>query len=777
RSLATAGLVTAMAIVSNYPATGPLFFAAIGGLGLFLLGRPLLGHSLSEGRRYVTLDHVGSVTRRLAGLLQFTLLAGAASHSLFVAYVLRMMGTSLIRSVDISSRAMHVGTFVSPIAAMGTVPWDLYREVRFAEDGLPLALSWPADSDWRTVAPTIAGALLVAIGLGSTLGRRTRYPLLVILLAVGAALLAFRVGAKWPYGEFKVAAPVWFLVPSLAAVGAATLFQLRHRRRIGVMLAVALSFCFGTGIAATHWHAHRLLALPWGAAISEREVAGARELVQIIPPGASVYVSGRLTPPEMRDWKGVPLRHARGAISAATAASYIRGRWGGLITEMLLYEGKPAYGFVPRDSIPLIAPLHGATTDYVLLDDADDPRLYGLLPADLAHGARSLRLYRNVGRPSLSGLPTLRDEMRLRVDGDGITAEATSPPRFDAFHTGTWSSGNPPALGLPAYDLPGGTFAHPFPAPPPKNARRPSIGGTLVIGLHALADSPFDIALRGATGEERIRRIMVPAGLTWYTTDHVTWPAVLTLRSTPSAMAALVRPIEVIQVDTTDSPPAESLDRSDAGSVWPLVTIAAGASTPESGGLTIEAWFSYSGTREHHWQTQMRSGQELWARTPALETSLHPGPGQRIWRTTLRPGEPPEQWASDNRTTGSPVGAWRPDRPLSYLWLEFGPRPTLLYPEAPLMEVRAIGGDVRVERMHSASLVLPQMGDPRPQPLRRLEPGTLVKGSSENLFFVDGERLRWVPDLDTLSRRGIPWSLTVLPDADLWRRPIALPLT
>ena len=93
------------------------------------------------------------------------------------------------------------------------------------------------------------------------------------------------------------------------------------------------------------------------------------------------------------------------------------------------------------------------------------------------------------------------------------------------------------------------------------------------------------------------------------------------------------------------------------------------------------------------------------------------------------------------------------------------------------MEVRAIGGDVRVERMHSASLVLPQMGDPRPQPLRRLEPGTLVKGSSENLFFVDGERLRWVPDLDTLSRRGIPWSLTVLPDADLWRRPIALPLT
>jgi len=770
RTLATAGLVTAMAIVSNYPATGPLFFAAIGGLGLLLLARPLL-----DGRRRITLPHIGSVAGRLAGLALFTLLAGAASHSLFVAYLLRTMGTAVIRSIDISSRAMHVGTFVSPLAAMGTVPWDLYREVRFAEDGLPLALSWPTDGDWRTLIPAVAGAVLVAVGLASALQRRTRYPLMVVLLAVAAALLAFRVGAKWPYGEFKVAAPVWFLVPSLAAAGARALQRVW---RVGAVPAVALTLCFGTGVAATHWHAHRLLALPWGAAIAEREVAGARAVVHAIPPGASVYVSGRLTPPEMRDWKGVPLRHARGAISAATAVSYVRWRWGGLITEMLLYGGRPAYGFVPRDSIPLKAPLHGATTDYVLLDDTDDPRLYGLLPGDLAHGAGSLRLYRNAGRPSLFGLITTPEELRLHVTSDGITTEAATAPPFDAFHTGRRGSGDPPAVALPAYDLPGGGLPHPFPAPPPKAVSQPSRRGSLLIGLHALVDVPFDIVLRGATGEERLRRIVVPAGLTWYTTEQVAWPATLTLRPAHGEGSALIRPIGVIQLDTVDSPPAESLERSDAGSLWPLITLAARVDAPGDGALSLEAWFSYSGSREHHWQTQLRGGQELWARTTAMETSLHPGPGQRIWRANLRPGESPEQWASDDRTPGSPVAAWRPDGPLSYLWLELGPHPTLLYPEAPLLEVRTGGGGaVAIERVHSAALLLPQIGDPGAPPLSRLEPGTLVKGSSANLFYVDGDRLRWVPDLDTLNRRGIPWRLTVLSDSDLWRRPVALPLT
>jgi hypothetical protein len=73
--------------------------------------------------------------------------------------------------------------------------------------------------------------------------------------------------------------------------------------------------------------------------------------------------------------------------------------------------------------------------------------------------------------------------------------------------------------------------------------------------------------------------------------------------------------------------------------------------------------------------------------------------------------------------------------------------------------------------------VLPLLSAPaNSEPVTSPGDGTLVKGSGDDLFYVDYGTLRWVPSPDVLERRYIPWRLTTLDDAMLWRLPAGLPL-
>jgi len=96
--------------------------------------------------------------------------------------------------------------------------------------------------------------------------------------------------------------------------------------------------------------------------------------------------------------------------------------------------------------------------------------------------------------------------------------------------------------------------------------------------------------------------------------------------------------------------------------------------------------------------------------------------------------------------------------PRAALWLDVGP--------ASLAAKHA----VPVEGAYS----LPLLGS---APMLELPPeGTLVKGSSSRLYAVEGKRLRWVPTLEALQRRGPVARIVTLPDVALWRLPVGLPV-
>jgi hypothetical protein len=235
-------------------------------------------------------------------------------------------------------------------------------------------------------------------------------------------------------------------------------------------------------------------------------------------------------------------------------------------------------------------------------------------------------------------------------------------------------------------------------------------------------------------------------------------------------------PIAALLLSATDRPLTEGLERSPASTVAPLLTTLARESR-QTGGLHVEAWYSYTGSRDGPWRVELRSGSRLWAAGESLATAFRPGPGARYWRAELEPGAAPRQWSSDGESANL-IGRWMPPAGRRWMWLNVGPYDASALHEPALAELEIGEAGARVARHAVSSVVLPLLGgaaDRVPPP--DVPNGTLVKGSSEHVFYVEAGRLRWVPSPDVLTTRGIPWRLRILDDSDLWRLPVDLPLT
>jgi hypothetical protein len=117
---------------------------------------------------------------------------------------------------------------------------------------------------------------------------------------------------------------------------------------------------------------------------------------------------------------------------------------------------------------------------------------------------------------------------------------------------------------------------------------------------------------------------------------------------------------------------------------------------------------------------------------------------------------------------------WQRESGQRWLWLEIGPDRRAAFDEPPLVALHLAGSETRILAVAEPAIVLPLLGEPAP-PVAVVD-GTLVKGSGDDLFYVEQGRLRWVASADVLARRAIPWRLNVLDDAALWRLPGGLPL-
>ncbi|HEV2123239.1 MAG TPA: hypothetical protein VGW38_10755, partial [Chloroflexota bacterium] len=650
-----------------------------------------------------------------------------------------------------------------------------------------------------------------------------------------------RVLRPFPYGEFKLLSSIWFLVPCLAAAGLVWLQRTNHHRRptghppvghppvpVGIVAGVLASALFGAGLVQSQAHAQRFLSEPWGAAIPAAAVADARAVAQAVPQGSSVFVSNLLTLDTALAWHGKPTSgRPQGFPSAEARAIYLGKRWRGIVTSFLSMTGRPVYGLVQRETGELRLPVSPGATDYLLLDALEDPRLHGVLPADQVMAQGTLRLYRRVSRPAAATRPlTTSAASADRANGTPTAAllsiQGTGSELVDidpANGSGTRAifllaplnslpraslpiSPIPVAKELPAarrsLNLRNGIRAQPAAvlSSPVDSAGAPN-RGQVIIGFHVIAPSHVDISFRDAgepSGESRgrddqqnqsaheprevRRRLVLLPGLTWYTTPALQWPAEVHVARVAGESAAnaaqgnSVWPVIVMSANSGTAPVAEQLEKSAAGSSFPLLTVSSHSEV--EGQLTLDAWYSHPGAQEGRWRARLRNSETLWLGGTAIPTAFHPGAGNRHWRIILAPGEAPQQWASDDRSAPEAGAIWQPTSNHHWLWLEIGPyrEPAPYEVPMPVLSWRMSGAPSLAP---FAAAVFPLLREPAPG--LGVADGSLVKGSGEDLFYVDQGRLRWVSSPDVLARRNIPWNLTILEDRALWRLPAALPLT
>lgn len=784
-TLVLGGLAGALAGGSLYLATAPLVAGAA-----IALGAGAWYASSGAGSRHA---RARQVVARLAAVAAVATLAGALSHASAVAFLLGRLQAGLLRADELAGRSSHVATFASPAVALGVAPLDLVRSA--AESGGRVLLAWSPPRAAVAVA-ALAGAGLVVLGLGTA----ARAPAMLGVLAVTGLYEAYlRFGRPFPYGEFKLLTSVWFLVPCLAAAGAAWLAQPGRLAAVRRAAAAALLATFAAGLVAAHLYLYRFLALPWGAALPEVAMHEARAVVAAVPPGQAVFVSNQLTPPAALRWHGEPTGSRAGFPSAEAAKDSLSKRWRGILTSLLAFSGRPVYGLVQRHSTELRAPVDPAAVDYVLLDAREDPQLYGLLPEDRVAGGATLALYRQPHRlvvpeitiPELTEGDELASPVDLRIER-ASEAVLRGPGGMESVVE--WKPPALPPAVLPIGESLPGRFGRERLAPAAAVPAEPPGGeqGAVVIGFQALAPVHVVVEAGDAAGAAVRRVLALGPGLTWYTTPLLRWPARVSLAAEPAtpppsqdragdvlALAAadigrlpgepVLRMTNAVVVPEGSLALHEDLVRSPSGTDWPLVSVGA---QNVGGAVQLELWYSAAETPPDGIEAALRESARLWLDgRPLPEAPSLPPLWAKHWVSRVKIGS-----SSAEQPAGGGASKGEPAAEAEWLWLELGEPRGASVAALPLAQLARAGSAPGLLWAAPAAYVLPMLARPVAPAPPQTDDGTLVKGSGDDLFYVDHGRLRWVPSAAVLERRQIPWRLVQLSDEVLWRLPQGLPL-
>lgn len=785
RALATAALIGTLGACSLYLATAPL----VGGVAIMWAGletgRALRRRAAAGEGRYAAARPIVRLLAIGAGALA----AAAFSHLSAATFLAGRAEAGLLTAEDLSGRSTHVTTSASLGAVLGVTPLDLFGNVTWADGAT--ALHWtPPGGEWPAAMAIAALCGLAAAGAATSASRR---PYVIAVLAVIAAFLVYlRWVRPFPYGEFKLLSSVWFLVPCFITAGAHRLMRAapRHGRWASPALALAarttatlVLALYAAGLWGAHAHVRALLALPWGAALPETEVDAARQIVRAVPAGAPVWVSNLLVPARAVGWPGSPAAHRAGFPSQAAGQAYLGKRWRGVVTGLLAFSGRVPYGTVERHSTELRLPAGPSLAEYVLLDESEDPRLFGLLEDDLVASATRLRLYRQPSRVAAlwraseaAGTSSAAIELHLTADRISTGAQPSRPVADRITATGTLP---PPVLPI-GESFPGRRTGYAAPVRPPDDSPPASGRGHAVVGLIATEPVPLRIEI----DDGLVRRsldVLAGPGLTWYTSPELVWPGVVRLSTSDgSPLAMRVPAIAAVTVDrsTIAAPLEESLARSRAGVDAPLV-VAWLSEAPDSGGVDLTTFVADVTAAGRAALVRLRAAPVLWLGGDATPLPVSTADGVRGSHVRL---DPFGAAAPDGVPAGEPTRLraprWTTETGAAWLWLEVGRDAEPSLHTAPLAAVHASATALRIattrDRLAVAAALPLASTATRPAVV---EDGTLIKGASDHLFYVENGQLRWVSSLDVLQRRAISVRFVVLRESELWGLPAGLPLT
>ena len=252
---------------------------------------------------------------------------------------------------------------------------------------------------WPALALALLGALTVRGDQRVTLA-----------LAAGFAGFMFWVaaGAGYHYGHFKNLSYVAFLVAVLLASGIANIYHgefklwseastrrlearlapyepALRRVAVGILTVLALALIYNTYLSVWwNWQ-----GVGWNV---ERRIAhDARAVADRVPPGSRVFFGPHLAYPVPRARQRIS-EHTLGfhfsEHQAESWARRARGVWAGALS------GRDVSGFASSPAFFNYQKLDDAAQDFVILNNADDPRTHGLLASDVAYSTPYWTLYR-----------------------------------------------------------------------------------------------------------------------------------------------------------------------------------------------------------------------------------------------------------------------------------------------------------------------------------------------------------------------------------------------
>jgi|GEM_PF-5462520 len=695
----------------------------LGAGSLYLASAPIVGgFAVVFAATLIKRSAAFLVVQRTAAVAIAVGAAGLLSHVSAVTFLFERLGAGLLRADELTGRSTHVTTFASLPAWLGVAPLDLFS-AGVSIRGAGVHYAWPSFGPMEQLHASVAALVLCTFGVVSTAKRRRLAVLLAVLLPTAMLELYLRVLRPFPYGEFKLFSSVWFIVPVVVAAGFARLSGLSNHGRVAWRIAaVACLGLFAAGVSSAHVQTRVLLAGPWGAMLPENEMRAARTATSAIPPGEPVWVSNQLAPEAAVRWQGTPTDHRAGFPTREAGAQYLATRWRGIVTSLLAFSGRPVYGTVQRHSHELRAPLDPRDAGVVILDEAEDPMLFGLVRGDLLSSVGRLRVYRQANRDQLSGL-----ERPLPSEtGLDVPAPAPSDPRSAIL----------PAVALPIGEsLPGrrqGFTVRSRVDPTVLTTARVTSQNMLALALFSPREREIEVQT-----EDWAQRMLLFPGVTWVAARGSI--ATSGVRVTPgkdySETLADLRVVAAVRLEASDAP--ESIWRSPAGVAAPFVAV-------QSAG-------------DHYEVLSTNLSQDLVSSAMRLRRS------DALWLRG-RPSSPDFTLDALVRLQEVTASAEKGD----WIWLEIGA------PARPALSALPLSGPGVSPTALPKFAVGPLIGMPAALPI--VQDGSLVKGSSRHFHLVERGKLRWVTGLDVLQRRGLSPSVVTLRDEELWRLPVSQPL-
>lgn len=690
------------------------------GVGITLVG----GWSVGTGNR--------AIMRRIRDVIGWHILGAGIAFGSLADSLIWLFGGGLSKASRLLSDAEEttgagwgLKTFPGLGAWLGTEPWDFLRARLELGDAVWL--------DGVSLAGTVAGVAFAILGLVSPRMQELRVGTRVLLIGHVIFFVYARVFKAFPYAVFKLQSLSGILLVIVVIVGMRDVilgvrrgeWWLVSTTSMGVWsrtfmryagFAGIATYLLAFGIASTTVMAFYLL--PFGVTIRTATVDELARVVNRIPAGSTIEVSNQIRG-AMNEHAFSPTTHPIGFATVSVANRATGDRIRAFLTHSLRLRDINPIGIFGREVNNTVRVPDREGASYLIVGAAEDLRIRGLSSERIVESGTLLRL---IARPSGAVQGVYR-----------LTGESTAK----------WSV-------QCASDTPSG----------------PCSTQSSLIGLFASDQTVVQLHFQ-CDALQTHAQVMLRRGFTWYRSGPLATPCAVTARLDEPSPSATVW-VATSSVGQTAGEPALSRPDRTIAAVHADVN-ADGALNLTVAVASAMAESSTQDLRVALVSTPIGPGQ-------MTATDADPSRPYQEWRWTISPGREINQYINGNHIRMPIQPVW-PDIDGAF-WV----RVALTEGVTTWHEVPLVAGTLSQGRIQNVHVLSPVFDVPflnlHPVPQVAIHPSWhVVRGSGDRIYLVEDGTLRWIPDLEVFTRRGLKWEdVVTIGNEDMDSIPLGLPL-